>query len=524
MRCPAPRSPSSMVQHKPEPLEAKNFSQLPMDILYTLFLSIKTAEPEKSLFTIVVASHVCRCWRAVAIGAPLLWTYVRVSWTSGSRNHISVVTSLLKRSQHLPIILHFDIGSVRKIESSPLSWQKVFSPHSHRVRELVMSLYNFANYRLVVYMLISPLKFSAMTCFHLDMKGPNRTQISASVKPREQVLVPQCRPRPVVRPVIQPTVQPIVQPVIQSAVQPIVQTDTRRYIMFHYLDWLVWPFQITSLSLKCAVITVRELLPILIVCQSTLIHVEYYVSNCLMDWVSQQAPKRFTLPVLTSLRIGYSCTDPAFWLVARLDLPRLSSVMLHDFRRCPEAGLPPLIPEKAEPKWTDAYDVLMILMQSITITKLTLRGVECFSSSFEEVTEPLHALFQGLKSLSLIKCDSQFFHILHNTTLESSFQALERLSDLAITCYDYSMVLEYLRLRKARGLPRLNTLSVNSKMAILRHFTNDFVSNFHVRGTVKRKPRQDITFSHPYLRQPRYRRVNLKTRGLNPQQGPFHST
>ncbi|KAG6902697.1 hypothetical protein C0995_012837 [Termitomyces sp. Mi166 len=489
MHCPALRHPSFTVKRKPKSqLEVQNFSQLPMDILYALFLSIKVAEPEESLHTIVMASHVCRRWRAVAIGAPLLWTYVRVSWTSGPRHHVSVVMNLLKRSRDLFITLHFDIGNLQKIESCALSWNKVFSLHGHRVHKLVMSFSKFVNLPSAVRMLIFPLTLPVMTRFYLDMKGPNRTQFSVSVERREQVFVPRCRPRLVV----EPTVEPVVQPTVQPA--------TRRYMIPHHLDWLVRPFRITSLSLKCAVIMVRELLPILIACRSTLIHLEYYASNCLTDWVSQQVPQRFTLPVLTSLRIGYGCADPAFWLVARLDLPCLSSVMLHDFRRCPEPGLPPLMPEKVEPKWTDAHDILMILTQSVTITNLILRGVECFSSSFEEVTELLHALFQGLKSLALIKCDGQFLHILRNITLKSSFQDLEGLSDLAITCYDYSMVLEYLRLRKARKLPRLNTLSVNSKMATLRHFVKDFTINFHVRGIVKRKPRQDTTSSHPYLR------------------------
>ncbi|KAG6841596.1 hypothetical protein C0991_009352 [Blastosporella zonata] len=327
----------------------------------------------------------------------------------------------------------------------------------------------------------------SLAYFYLDVTDFNRMRCSVSLKPREGILGPQCMPR---------------------------------YRRTPYLDWTVIPFHITSLSMKCVLVMARDLLPILIMSQSTLVHLEYYVSNCHPDWEDEMP--RITLPRLTSLHIGYGCVKPAYLLLQCLILPSLSSVLVHDFRRCMEPGMPTLVPAKITPDRTDAIGLLGAMQAFTAVTNLTLRGVECFTSVFEEVAVPLQNLIRGLKSLVLVNCDAQFLHILYNTTLQSSRDDLADLSNLAITSYDYSMVLDFLQLREARGLPLLKTLSVNSKIAILCHFVKDFVVTFHVRGASKHKHREDNLPSHPYVREPRPRQVTNIARGLRPRQA-IHS-
>ncbi|KAG6856963.1 hypothetical protein H0H87_011633 [Tephrocybe sp. NHM501043] len=480
-----PTPPPAMGIEQRAACHTATFGQLPSDILYHLLLLARTSDPDESLRMTVKLSHVCSHWRNVAIGAPLLWTYVWLSWSSRQQRHLFTVEKLLHRSQQLPLTLRFVVNGVEGIEYISY-WLKVLYNHTQRIRTLILTLPPLTDYDSAVRMIVSPLKMPSLARFYLEMTDFNRMHCSVSLKPREQVDGNQCSPA------------------------------MPRYRRTPYLDWTARPFHITSLSLKSVLVMARDLFPILVMSQSTLVQLEYYVSNCHPDWEDEMP--RINLPKLTTLRIGYGCVNPAYLLVRRLALPSLSSVTVHDFRRCPETGLPTLVPAKITPDRTDALVLLRALQPFTSITNLTLRGVECFTSSLREVEIPLQPLIHGLKSLVLVNCDAQFLHILYNTTVETSRQSLVGLSELAITCHNYSMVLDYLRLREARGLPRLKTLSVNSKMAILRPIVRDFVDTFHVRGSANQQHREETLIFYPYVRAPRPKQNPTVIRGLRPHQ------
>ncbi|KAF8063338.1 hypothetical protein FPV67DRAFT_237863 [Lyophyllum atratum] len=448
--------------------------RLPDDVLYHLFLSMDTSHPMRSLRTTVRLSHVCAQWRAVIVCAPLLWTYIGLLWTRNRTRHSQVIESFLHRSQRLPLTIQLIFTSDSDPEPYILEWSQALSPHAHRFRELIMKVYSPFPIRIAV-QTITPLKMPRLTHFDLAMFDYQGCTISMKPRSAEQLVSLE-----------------------GHHFIPIARTS--------YLDWTVRNFHITSLSLKYVDLTMAELFPVLIVTQSTLTHLEYY-NVITADYVIGDVP-RITLPKLTSLHVGYRCTLTAWNLVECLILPNLRSAFVHDFGRSPESRTPSRLQDKscsAEDK--DACKLLVALCPFTKVASLTLRGVTCFSSTFEEVMLPLQYLFQGLESLVLIQCDSQFLRVLFDVTLDSRLSELESLSKLVITSDDHQLVLFYLRLRAARGLPRLKLFSVNPRMALLRHFYREFAADFHVRGQVHHQPRKESSSLHPYPRESRPTRL-----------------
>ncbi|TEB17455.1 hypothetical protein FA13DRAFT_1720613 [Coprinellus micaceus] len=79
--------------------------RLPDDILLTiLFESLGSAEPWSTPHPSVVASYVCRRWRGLALGTPLLWTKIEIRFILGwsleqeIRPYIKPYLSLCRRS------------------------------------------------------------------------------------------------------------------------------------------------------------------------------------------------------------------------------------------------------------------------------------------------------------------------------------------------------------------------------------------------------------------------------------------
>ncbi|KAF5375956.1 hypothetical protein D9615_008157 [Tricholomella constricta] len=478
-----PPSPTSLpgssdVDSIPPPA-GKALERMPDDIIYQLFNFLQTADPLESLRTTVTLSHVCAQWRAVAINAPLLWTYVKLSWTRKRINHSQVVEKFLSRSQHLPLTIHLVLDLF--LERYVYQWAHALSAHAHRFHELIMIVNSGLPLRVAMQVIL-PLEMPRLIHFDFAMLGNTGCTVAMKPRPAEQatrlgdhLVIPK---------------------------SPV-----------SYLDWTVRNFHITSLSLKYLDLGMSELFPILIMTQSTLTHLEYY--NVTAD---DNIFPRITLPKLTSLQIGYTWARSAWSLVEWLICPNLRSVYVHDFGRCPEARTPlDVRDDTAEwPDWAankDARELLIALCPFTQITSLTLRGVTCFFSTFEEVTLPLQHLFRGLESLVLVQSDSQFFHALFDITLDSIPADLGALSELVITSDDYPLVLDYLRLRAARGLPKLTLFSVNPRMAILRHFYRDFSNDFHVRGQVKHQPRKETRSMgvHPYPREARPARSIIGT-------------
>ncbi|KAG5653488.1 hypothetical protein H0H81_000125 [Sphagnurus paluster] len=458
---------TSTFLHAPPPF-TNNPSPLPDDIIYHLLQFVQTPDPLESLHSVVIFSHVCAQWRAVAVHAPLLWTYVQLAWSPKQINHSAVVGSFLERSRDLPLSIHLIIDLM--VEPYIQQWSLTLLPHAHRFRELVMGD-NSGVLEHAAMRLISPLEMTHLSHFHFSIF-------------EEGVCTFMMHPQP------------------RKALPQLESNITIPNLPFSCLDWTVCNFHVTSLSLKYLEVTPSELLPILVLAQTTLTHLEYYA-------VAQDEDISFppiTLSQLTSLHIGYTLAQSAYALVDRLVAPNLSSVLVHDFGRCPETKTPTALRDDARetrPDWLqskDACDLLMALCSFTQITNLTMRGVTCFLSVFEDVMLPLQYLFQGLKSLVLVHCDSLLMHALFDFTLDAALEDLEGLSELVITSDDDALVLNFLRLRAARGLPKLKLFSVNPRIAILRHFYRGFSADLHVNGQICHQPRK-YTLGYPNPRE-----------------------
>ncbi|KAG6808841.1 hypothetical protein H0H92_002624 [Tricholoma furcatifolium] len=422
--------------------------QLPTDVLYYLFSFMQSGDPDVWFRTAITLSHVCAHWRYVAIGAPLLWSHVRLS-TQCRRDLCITLDNILHRSKSLNLSVHLFIRPSGSFGSYGV---QTLSKHGPRIRMLAVSCPPTINYGTSVRKILSPLPLPLLRSFSLQMTDFNQMRLSVTTDREDQITDLQLRR---------------------------VLRRARHHLRMPYLDWTIQNFHITSLSLKSVTVLYRDLYPILVASQSTLTHLGYLVSNCHRDWENQRS-RFLTFPKLMSLHIGYGCIKPAYQLAKRLVLPNLQSLVLHDFRRCPDSELPTLVPETITPGRSDALKLLRVMSAWTTITRMTLRGIECFTSTYEEVMVTLQNLFRGLQSLSLLDCDGKFLHILRDFTSTSPHEDVAGLSELSIVAHDYPMVLDILRLRAGRELPRLKTLSVNPMMAILRPFVRDFVVELNV--------------------------------------------
>lgn len=96
-----------------------NISILPVEILGMIFKEVigesdacmeyqpTPFEPNKSEWPVIrpelLISHVSRCWRALAIGTPSLWTYIRLY----VKQSVDLVDLYLSRSRGLPLVIAF---------------------------------------------------------------------------------------------------------------------------------------------------------------------------------------------------------------------------------------------------------------------------------------------------------------------------------------------------------------------------------------------------------------------------------
>jgi len=394
---------------------------------------------------------------------------------SRSWSHIDRKTMVIEHSEvkvvqpgHLPITLHLVLDV--HLEAYISEWAQVLSAHAHRFRALIMMVRSAFPLDFALQVIL-PLKMPRLNHFDLAMLDHHSFTIDMRPRSAEQA-----------------------NNLDNHLIIPKSPTS--------YLDWAIRNFHITSLSLKYLDLCVSELFPILVMTQSTLSHLEYY--NVTVEDRYHHCLPRLTLPNLTSVSVGYCIAESVSSLVERLILPNLRSMFVHDFGRCPESRTPSdLQYESYSHEEKDACELFVALCPFTMVNSLTLRGVTCFASTFEDVMLPLQYLFHGLKSLVLVQCDFQFLHVLFDVTLDSHVSELDSLSELVITSDDYPLVMDYLRLRSVRGLPHLKMFSVNPRMALLRHFYREFAADFHVRGQVRHRPRKENTPVHPYPRESR---------------------
>jgi len=420
--------------------------EMPDDLLYQLFTSIMSPHPADALLTAVKLSHVCANWRAIVVNAPMFWMYVDMPITK-RRDHIQVVESFLRRSQQLSLDFHFRVRA--DAEPVPPRVVEALSLHSHRFHALSVLVRPRAPLGIAldaVFFMDLPL------IHHFDLAVVGQQRCSLTMQPRSSVGRFQ-----------------------DHAIAPHSPTP--------YLDWSIRRFNLTSLSLKYIDIAAADLLPILIIAQSSLRQLEVYSDY---QDASPDLLPCITLPHLTTLRIGYRRADVLCRVVDRLILPNLHSASVHDFGRCPESTTPPRYRDtyfkSVTPQEKDASKIFVAMCPFQNLMHLKLHGVLCPSTPPESLTLPLRYLFEGLSSLHLLKSDPGFMLALVDVTSACSIWVLRNLEELSTTCEEYALVMGYLALRSARGLPRLRVLSVNPKISLLRHFYEEYAEEMRVLG------------------------------------------
>ncbi|KAF9467625.1 hypothetical protein BDZ94DRAFT_1248577 [Collybia nuda] len=428
--------------------------RLPSDILYQLFLSSAPSDPIENVLETVRLSHVCSGWRSIILQAPLLWTYVNMYMTSSGVEHSAVMTSFFRRSKNLPLTFHLfadiDVDRRRREELG-----RIISPHTSRFRALYIMVDPLVSLQSPLDAIIS---FPMPLLCHFDLAVQNQQRCTVFMEPRPQS---------------------------SNAYFIVPDSPTP------YLDWTVRGYNLTTLSLKYLDLLPADLLPILMMTQKSLIHLELY--NDYMVGVPARLPY-ITLPNLISFRVGYRRPAVVAHLVKLLILPKLASLTVHDFGSCPDSTTPRRMQDtffKVVPN-KDATELLTAMCPFGSVGNLKLLGVTCPSTPLPGLLQPLQYLFQAVKSLSLVLCDADFLDALVEATVVASPTLLENLSELTITSEDYPLVLNYLSLRASRGLPRLKLLSVNPRMAVLRHFYADYAEGLRVVGRRKQRVNKDI--------------------------------
>jgi hypothetical protein len=85
-----------------------NIHSLPDHILRDIFSSLTFASDESRHYTPAILSHVSSHWRAVALDASVLWTFVVVTFQNAA-DQIERAKTALSRSKDRPIDLHVDV-------------------------------------------------------------------------------------------------------------------------------------------------------------------------------------------------------------------------------------------------------------------------------------------------------------------------------------------------------------------------------------------------------------------------------
>jgi len=262
-----------------------------------------------------------------------------------------------------------------------------------------------------------------------------------------------------------------------------------------YLDWSLNRYMLTTMSLKYLGLTPSTLLPILIITQHSLAHLELYNDDCDRNEDYLALPC-VTLSSLVSLSIGYRRPRTIIRFVRMLDLPQLQYLSVRDFGRCPETTTPVKMLDshnRCEGRGVkDPFKLLSELCPFTSVIHFKLYGVACATTSLRVLLAPLQHIFSDLKSLSIVLCDVKFVEALIETTLITPPERMDSMLDLTITSGEYPHVLQYLALRAARGLPPLKLLSVNPRIALLRHFYSEYAYSFRVMNRKRRNIPQDM--------------------------------
>ncbi|KAF8237286.1 hypothetical protein L208DRAFT_1389521 [Tricholoma matsutake] len=432
---------SNLTLHDPGPI-----SRMTPDLLYLLFLLLAPSNPADGMLQTVLLSHVSREWRRIILDAPLMWTYVTMVVSKSKLDHSEVVQSYFQRSKRHPVTFHLSV--LVDMEFRRCEVAKAISSCAHRFQAVHVLVDKLASLSSPLEVL-SSYRMPLLQHFDLAVREVQRCTILMKAKTE------------------------ITTPYLLSTESPTP-----------YLDWSLKRYTLTTMLLKYLDLTPSILLPILIMTQHTLTHLELYNDEYDRDEDYYLALPCISLPSLISFSIGYRRPRTMVRFIRMLDLPNLQRLSVRDFGRCPENTTPRKMLDSCYPcagkEMKDSFKLLSELCPFRSVIHLKLHGVICPTTSHDELLMPMQHLFSELKSLSIVLCDVDFIEALLETTSITPPERLERLSQLTVTSDEYSRVLQYLALRAARGLPPLKLLSVNPKMALLRHFYSEYAEAFHV--------------------------------------------
>lgn len=393
---------------------------LPYDILYDIFNLFTFPVPEvPSLSVAFTLSQVCHSWRKVALTSPKLWAdlTIRIPWSRCHPDLISWVKELVSRSNQclLFLQLHIDPFSVGVALSLILA-------NSQRIRKLsICIIVNSLDQSQWDYSVDMPLlehfSLSVADSMFLNVSMvPNADHCSFHIPPRvHRIKSDACSLR-----------------------------------------------NLTSLSLKNLPDTRRspltpcDLRTVLRLSRTSLRHLEIYDGG--VNLAHSSVP--LSLPHLQSLSIGY--LDPGIGIsdlnqfIKMLTLPNLRTLSLWDLRRFPTLSYP--VPT-SDLHVSPSTDILAGLRRFNTVTHLHMIGVSCGSVSSAMA---LVRSYSKLRSLSLIKCDSNFMLPLlhvpsHNMPSPPTGSLLE---DLALCTIRPMDLVTFLERRSASKIPQLRSLTI----------------------------------------------------------------
>ena len=121
-----------MAEAKTPPVES-----LSDDILIAIFLHFPAAisvswrrEASYEGYEWMSITHVCRHWRSVSLGCPLIWTTINLEGSGG----LAWVSAFLERAQHAPLDIAIDwkTETLNRLETIPVG----MLDHLHHTRRL----------------------------------------------------------------------------------------------------------------------------------------------------------------------------------------------------------------------------------------------------------------------------------------------------------------------------------------------------------------------------------------------------
>ena len=127
-------------------------SSLPNEIIATIFFLLRSPDTvgQPDIHFVLRAAHVCHLWREIALGHPLLWSYINFTTVSATG-----ATEILARAKTAPLYLEAKVTLNHWDDAQFLAFQKVLQVHISHIHHLRISAERF-RLRTTLEGLISP--------------------------------------------------------------------------------------------------------------------------------------------------------------------------------------------------------------------------------------------------------------------------------------------------------------------------------------------------------------------------------